>query len=113
MTSTADLEKQLAGTGPAEHPLELSTETMVQLVDEAMARIVGHIQTLPEQPMSYTEGGPELARAHVEDLPEQGAPFRELLHLIFDKLVTKSYNCASPGYLAYIQGGGLFRVFLS
>ena len=91
------------------HPLELSTEAMLQLVDEAMARIVGHIQSLPEQPMSYTEGGAELARAHVEDLPEHGAPYRELLHLIFDKLVTKSYNCASPGYLAYIPGGGLFH----
>ena len=91
------------------HPLELSTEAMVQLVDEAMAQIVGHIQTLPEQPMSYTEGGEELARAHVEDLPEGGAPYRELLHLIFDKLLTKTYNCASPGYLAYIPGGGLFH----
>jgi aromatic-L-amino-acid decarboxylase len=29
--------------------------------------------------------------------------------MIFDKLVTKTYNCASPGYLAYIPGGGLFH----
>jgi aromatic-L-amino-acid decarboxylase len=91
------------------HPLELSTEQMVQLVDEAMAHIAAHIASLPEQDMSYTEGGAELARAHREDLPETGAPYRELLHLIFDKLVTKTYNCASPGYLAYIPGGGLFH----
>ena len=93
----------------SEHPLELSTESMVQLVDEAMASIAAHISSLPEQDMSYTEGGAELARAHAEDLPERGAPYRELLHLIFDKLVTKTYNCASPGYLAYIPGGGLFH----
>jgi len=92
-----------------EHPLELSTETMLQMVDEAMARIAAHIASLPEQQMSYTEGGAELARAHAEDLPEKGAPYRELLHLIFDTLVTKTYNCASPGYLAYIPGGGLFH----
>lgn len=92
-----------------EHPLELSTEAMVQLVDEAMASIAAHIASLPEQDMSYTEGGEELARAHAEDLPETGAPYRELLHLIFDKLITKTYNCASPGYLAYIPGGGLFH----
>ena len=91
------------------YPLELSTEQMVQLVDEAMAKIAGHIASLPEQEMSYTEGGAELARAHVEDLPETGTAYRELLHLIFDKLVTKTYNCASPGYLAYIPGGGLFH----
>lgn len=93
----------------SEHPLELSTESMVQLVDEAMASIAAHISSLPEQDISYTEGGAELARAHAEDLPERGAPYRELLHLIFDKLVTKTYNCASPGYLAYIPGGGLFH----
>jgi len=93
----------------AEHPLELSTESMVQMVDEAMASIAAHISSLPEQDMSYTEGGAELARAHAEDLPEKGAPYRELLDLIFDKLVTKTYNCASPGYLAYIPGGGLFH----
>ena len=92
-----------------EHPLELSTEAMVQLVDEAMAKIAAHIASLPDQDVSYTEGGAELARAHAEDLPETGAPYRELLHLIFDKLVTKTYNCASPGYLAYIPGGGLFH----
>lgn len=92
-----------------EYPLELSTEAMVQLVDEAMAQIAAHIASLPQQDMSYTEGGAELARAHAEDLPEQGAPYRELLHLIFDKLVKKTYNCASPGYLAYIPGGGLFH----
>jgi aromatic-L-amino-acid decarboxylase len=93
----------------SEYPLELSTEAMVQLVDEAMASIAAHIASLPEQDMSYTEGGAELARAHAEDLPETGAPYRELLHLIFEKLVTKTYNCASPGYLAYIPGGGLFH----
>jgi cytochrome c553 len=64
MDTTADLEKKLSDFDSSGHPLELSTEAMVQLVDEAMARIVGHIQTLPEQPMSYTEGGAELARAH-------------------------------------------------
>ena len=92
-----------------DHPLELSTETMRQLVDEAMARIVEHIATLPEQPVSYREGGKEIARAHVEDLPQEGAPFSELLELIFDRLLTKTYNTASPGYLAYIPGGGLFH----
>ena len=70
-----------------EYPLELSPRLMQQLVDEAMARIIAHIQSLPEQAMSYTEGGAELARAHAEDLPETGTPYRELLWLIFDQLV--------------------------
>lgn len=109
MDKTPALETTTTDRTVSEHPLELSTEQMVQLVDEAMAHIAAHITALPVQDMSYTEGGEELARAHVEDLPEQGAPYRELLHLIFDKLVSKTYNCASPGYLAYIPGGGLFH----
>lgn len=109
MDKTETIDERRTDTRDAEHPLELSSEIMHQLVDEAMAKIIGHIGSLPEQPLSYTEGGPELARAHVEDLPEKGAPYRELLHLIFDKLVTTSYNTASPGYLAYIPGGGLFH----
>jgi aromatic-L-amino-acid decarboxylase len=74
-----------------------------------MARIVGHLGSLPGQPVSYLGSGAELARAHVEELPQRGAPFDELLDLIFDKLLTKTYNTASPGYLAYIPGGGLFH----
>jgi aromatic-L-amino-acid decarboxylase len=109
MDSPADLENRISRIGSTEHPLELSTEAMVQLVQEAMARIIAHIQSLPEQPMSYTEGGAELARAHAEDLPEAGTPYRELLWLIFDQLVGTSYNTASPGYLAYIPGGGVFH----
>lgn len=96
-------------TGHTDHPLELSTKAMQQMVDAAMARIVEHITTLPEQPVSYREGGQEFARAHVESLPEKGLPFSELLELIFDRLLTKTYNTASPGYLAYIPGGGLFH----
>ncbi len=103
------LDQSTIDTSSTDYPLELSSEAMVQLVDEAMAKIAAHIDSLPEQDMSYTEGGAELARAHAESLPEKGAPYRELLHLIFDKLVTKTYNCASPGYLAYIPGGGLFH----
>jgi aromatic-L-amino-acid decarboxylase len=31
------------------------------------------------------------------------------LELIFDRLLARTYNTASPGYLAYIPGGGLFH----
>ena len=109
MDKTKTLDERTTDMRSTEYPLELSTEHMVQLVDEAMAKIAAHIASLPEQDMSYTEGGAELARAHAEDLPETGTAYRELLHLIFEKLVTKTYNCASPGYLAYIPGGGLFH----
>ena len=40
-------------------------------------------------------------------MPEIGRPAEELLDLLFQSVVPKSFNTAGPGYLAYIPGGGL------
>jgi len=82
---------------------------MRALVDQAMDRIIRHIESLPTQPVSDVSGAEELARSLVEGMPEQGTSFNLILDLLFDRLVQKSFNTASPGYLAYIPGGGLFH----
>jgi aromatic-L-amino-acid/L-tryptophan decarboxylase len=99
----------LAFTPAAEHPLELSEGAMRAMVDEAMRRVLAHITSLPEQRMHPTGGGQRLARALREPMPERGAPYRELLALLFDRALPATLNTASPGYLAYIPGGGLFH----
>ena len=91
------------------NPLELSASEMRALVAAALDRIVAHIESLPRQPVSDTRGGFEVARSLVEPLPEEGAPLAGLLDLLFDRAVPPSFNTASPGYLAYIPGGGLFH----
>lgn len=92
-----------------EHPLELSGEEMRRLVEAAMERIAEHVDSLPEQPASHTEGGARLARSLAEPLPERGTPFPKLLDLLFDRAIPRSINTASPGYLAYVPGGGLLH----
>jgi aromatic-L-amino-acid decarboxylase len=87
--------------------LELSADEMRSLIEMATDAIVRHIESLPEQPSASTEGGARLARSLVEDLPQQGTPARELLNLLFDRVIPVSFNTAGPGYLAYIPGGGL------
>lgn len=74
-----------------------------------MERIVRHIESLPSQPMHRTAGGRKLARALREPLPERGVDFDRLLRLLFGRVIPTSLNTASPGYLAYIPGGGLFH----
>lgn len=93
----------------ADHTLELSPETMRRMVEGAMERIVEHLASLPDQPNSSTEGGPELARSVSEPLPREGRPFEELLATLFERYVPASYLTPGPGYLAYIPGGGLFH----
>ncbi len=87
--------------------LELTGEALRRLIDEAAERIVAHVDSLPDQPSADTAGGAELARALVEGLPEIGTPAGELLDLLFQRVIPKSFNTAGPGYLAYIPGGGL------
>jgi aromatic-L-amino-acid decarboxylase len=82
---------------------------MQRLVDEAMQRIVAHIESLPEQPSFDLDGAEELARELAEPLPELGSAYEDLLDLLFERAVPKSFNTAGPGYLAYIPGGGLFH----
>jgi aromatic-L-amino-acid/L-tryptophan decarboxylase len=92
------------------HPLEPSSAEMRRLVQEALERIVRHIESLPDQPASRVRGAVKLARTLTEaQIPEEGTPFGKLLDLLFRKAVPASLNTAGPGYLAYIPGGGLFH----
>jgi aromatic-L-amino-acid decarboxylase len=91
-----------------ETPLELDEPAMRKLVELATDRIVKHIASLPTQPVHATRGGKKLAHALREPLPERGAPIERLLRLLFGRIIPTSLNTASPGYLAYVPGGGVF-----
>ncbi|MGE5414263.1 MAG: hypothetical protein ACM3NW_08810, partial [Syntrophomonadaceae bacterium] len=86
---------------------ELSPDAFARLIDAAARRAVAHVASLARQPSADVEGGVALARSLVEPMPEEGRPAEELLDLLFDRVVPKSFNTAGPGYLAYIPGGGL------
>jgi aromatic-L-amino-acid decarboxylase len=88
--------------------LELDEDGMRRLLAAASARVVAHVASLPRQQAGDTTGGAELARSLVESMPEDGGSLDEALDLLFERATPKSFNCAGPGYLAYIPGGGLF-----
>ncbi len=96
---------------PAAHrDLELSSAGLRRLVEDALARIATHVDSLPQQPSWNTEAGPELARSLMERAaPESGTAPKELFDLLFDRVIPTSFNTAGPGYLAYIPGGGLLQ----
>ena len=87
--------------------LELDSTALRALLDRVGERLGAHLDSLPTQPMHANEGGQKLARSLREPLPEEGAPFERLLALLFDRVIPRSLNTASAGYLGYIPGGGL------
>lgn len=90
--------------------LEPSGDEMRRLVDQTMERLVRHIESLPQQEMTYEfeDDVATIARSMAEPLPREGQPAEELLDLLFDRAIPRSFNSAAPGYLAYVPGGGLF-----
>jgi aromatic-L-amino-acid decarboxylase len=91
------------------HELELDGAELGRLVNLAVDRISRFVESLPAQPAHHLTGAAELARSLAEPMPRQGMPFEQILDLLFDRVVPVSFNTASPGYLAYIPGGGLLQ----
>jgi aromatic-L-amino-acid decarboxylase len=89
--------------------LEPDAKEMHRLVDEAMQRIVAHVESLPSQPAINVDGATEYARTLIEPLPRQGQSYESLLDFLFNDAIPRSFNAAGPGYLAYVPGGGLFH----
>jgi aromatic-L-amino-acid decarboxylase len=87
--------------------LELEGEALRRLIDAAAERILAHVASLPRQPSADVDGGAALAKSLAEPMPETGTSSEELLDLLFERVIPKSFNTAGPGYLAYIPGGGL------
>jgi aromatic-L-amino-acid decarboxylase len=81
---------------------------MRALVARAMDRIVAYVESLPTQPASDPEGLAALARSLAAPIPEAAVPVDDLLSIVFDRAATKGHNGASPGFMAYIPGGGVF-----
>src|SRR5262249_59885111 len=100
-------ERQIMET--SDLTLELSADEMQRLVAQAMERIIPHVTSLPQQPSVDVEGATEMARTLKEPLPERGQPVNELLDLLFQRTIPKSFNTAGPGYLAYLPCAGLFH----
>ncbi|MRG95445.1 pyridoxal phosphate-dependent decarboxylase family protein [Polyangium spumosum] len=88
-------------------PLELGGAELRDLVSACMDRLAPWLDGLAEEPAHSLDGSHKVARAFDEPMPERGVPFRRVLARLFDRAIPISLNTASPGYLAYIPGGGL------
>ena len=88
--------------------LELSEAEMRDLLQRAGEAVIKHVASLSSQPVHGVKGGPKIAKSLKDTLPERGTPVERLLRTLFGKAIPQTLNTASPGYLAYVPGGGLF-----
>ncbi|HEX7486799.1 MAG TPA: aminotransferase class V-fold PLP-dependent enzyme [Vicinamibacterales bacterium] len=94
--------------------LEFTSDEMRRMGEAAVRRLVAFLEDLPSQSMRGDDGADALCRAmRAPAPPADGAPFDTVLGQLFDEWIPRSFNCASPGYLAFIPGGGLYPAALA
>lgn len=93
--------------------LEIAPEQMTAMGEAVVARAVAHIAALRAQPARGDMDASALCRALREPAPEHGVALTPLLDQLFDELIPRSFGTPSPGYLAYIPGGGVYPAALA
>jgi len=92
---------------PDDHPLELDGSTLRRMGLQVLDKLSAWVDATPERPVLRTDGSHKAARRMMEPVPESPTPFRRLLARVMDDVVPVGLDPASPGYLAFIPGGGL------
>ncbi|MCC7031240.1 MAG: aminotransferase class V-fold PLP-dependent enzyme [Acidobacteria bacterium] len=93
--------------------LEFSPADMRAMADAVVSRAVDHLASLPAQPASGDVRAEALCRSMREPAPEQGSALEPLLDQLFGEYIPRSFTAPSPGYLAYIPGGGVYPAALA
>jgi aromatic-L-amino-acid decarboxylase len=88
--------------------LEFSVEQMRAMAAAVVERSVAHIASLDRQPACGDVDAAALCRAMREPAPEHAVALEPLLDALFRDWVPRSFTPPSPGYLAFIPGGGLY-----
>jgi aromatic-L-amino-acid/L-tryptophan decarboxylase len=86
---------------------------MRTLADTVVARCVEHIANIAQQPLYGVHDAEALCISMREPAPSAGAPLATLVDDLFTTYIPQSFTTPSPGYLAYIPGGGLYTAALA
>jgi len=93
--------------------LEFTPDEMRAMGHAVVDRSVAHLAAIGDMPSMGDLDATALCRALRETAPEQASTLEPLLDLLFDTLIPRSFNTASPGYFAYIPGGGVYPAALA
>lgn len=88
--------------------LDPSPAHLQELLAEVAKRLAGFLESIERQPAQAAERFDPEASWLRESIPEKPTAPGELLDFLFEQVIPIAFNAASPGYLAYVPGGGLF-----
>ncbi|WP_395673405.1 pyridoxal phosphate-dependent decarboxylase family protein [Inquilinus sp.] len=90
------------------HPLEPDRAAMAEMGQAVLRRAIAFAESLPDRPTATgDETPPELIRAMLAPPPEGPGELEKLLDRL-DQASSHAYETGSPGFFAYVPGGGLF-----
>lgn len=93
--------------------LEMDAAQLRELLENVLQHLLPHIEELETRPAWES---PEKASAEVlapQPLPTSGSDWSTTLNELFSQRLSPSFNPASPGYMAYIPGGGLLHAAIA
>ena len=94
--------------------LELSPDEMLDMGNAVLRLVVGHLASLDTAPARGDFTDIEaLCRALQAPVPEDGQQLESLLSPLFEEWIPRSFGTVSPGYLAFIPGGGIYPAALA
>ena len=93
-------------------PLDPAPQDMQVMGEAAVSYLIGFIQGLDDAPAEATEGALDLARRLRAAPPEHGGEFAPVFAEA-QEAISRTFEYAGPGYLAYIPGGGLYTAALA
>jgi aromatic-L-amino-acid/L-tryptophan decarboxylase len=93
-------------------PLDPAPKDMQAMGEAAVSYLIDFIQGLDDAPAEATEGALELAHRLRAAPPEEGGEFAPLF-ADAKEAISRTFEYAGPGYLAYIPGGGLYTAALA
>ena len=93
-------------------PLDPAPQEMQAMGEAAVSYLIGFIQGLDDAPAEATEGALDLANRLRAVPPEHGGEFAPVFAEA-QEAISRTFEYAGPGYLAYIPGGGLYTAALA
>lgn len=94
--------------------LEPSPEVMAALGRQTLDKVLAHVAGVETMPVRGDMDATALCRElEAQGPPEHARPLDALLETVVDQCVPRSFTTISPGYLAFVPGGGLYSAALA